>query len=263
VWLTATSAGPGFFATAHTSVWHLDPGSLSLTHAADLFFERPGGEPGVHGDHATHLVRDGGAWLVATSTWGDFDPDRPGATVQVTLADSGDDLLAGEHVLATRALPLPTDGFDSVGVWDPHLVHAGEGEGWHVGYVSARRFFVFHPVLAQGPTLDALALRAVDTRRRASEGITLHRSPAGLRVLVSDGRDGRREAREQYAVLDADLREIGALDAAYPTNIPWPTLVPTPEGWLLVTFDGTAHGGRVAGYGTHGDVVVLRGAARS
>ena len=30
LWLTATSAGPGFFDTAHTSVWRLDPTTLDL-----------------------------------------------------------------------------------------------------------------------------------------------------------------------------------------------------------------------------------------
>ena len=78
-------------------------------------------------------------------------------------------------------------------------------------------------------------------------------------MLAADGRDGPRGAREQWVVLDADLRELGRLDAAFPTNIPWPTLVTDGDGWLLVTFDGTPHGGRVCGYGTHGDVVVLRG----
>ena len=41
VWLTATSAGPGFFDTAHTWVWRLDPKTLELEHRADLFFRRP------------------------------------------------------------------------------------------------------------------------------------------------------------------------------------------------------------------------------
>ena len=78
-------------------------------------------------------------------------------------------------------------------------------------------------------------------------------------MLVSDGRDGPRGLQGQWAVLDADLRPRGVLAAAYPSNIPWPTLAPHGDDWLLVTFDDTRHGGRVCGYGTHGDVVVMRG----
>lgn len=260
-WLCATSAGPGHFGTGHTSVWTLDRGTLEVAHTADLFFTRPGGHD-VFGDHATHLLHDGSEWLAATSTWGDLDTTREDARVDVTLArvpagPGGTDPLRGVHVLSTEPLALPTQG-RRVGVWDPHLVRTGEG--WLVGYVQATRFFRFHPVLAQGPGLDALHLAASDPRRRATEGTTLLPRPEGVLVLASDGRDGRRGAREQWVVLDRDLRERGTLAAAYPTNIPWPTLVPDGDGWLLVTFDGTRHGGRVCGYGTHGDLLVLRGA---
>nr|WP_218851637.1 hypothetical protein [Nocardioides panaciterrulae] len=254
--LTATSAGPGFFDTAHTSVWALDTDSLDVEHRADLFFRRPG-RPGVFGDHATHLVRDGDRWLVATSTWGDFDPGRPDATVAVTLAVTDADLLTGRHVLDTRPLALPTGDLRSVGVWDPHLVR--ERDRWLVGFVSARRFFRFHPALAEGPSLDALALRAADPGRIATEGTTLLRLDGDWRVLASDGRDGRRGQRRGYPVLDLDLTPVGALDAPYLTNIPWPTLVPADDGgWLMVTFDGTPYGGPLPGYGTHGDLVLLR-----
>jgi hypothetical protein len=34
--------------------------------------------------------------------------------------------------------------------------------------------------------------------------------------------------------------------------------VPEGDGWLMLTFDGTRYGGAVLGYGTHGDVVVMR-----
>ncbi len=106
--------------------------------------------PGAYGDHATHLLRDGDRWLVATSTWGDFDRRRPGATVRATLAETDADLLTGAHLLDTRPLDLPTTGLRSVGVWDPHLVRTDDG--WLVGFVSATRFFRFHPALATGPT---------------------------------------------------------------------------------------------------------------
>lgn len=263
LWLSATSAGPGFFGTAHTSVWRLVPDTLELTHTADLFFRRPHG-PGVYGDHATHVVRDGDRWLVATSTWGDFEPPRPrrrsapGPGVRVVLAETGADVLHGEHVLATRELPLPTAGFTSVGVWDPHLARI-QGR-WHVGFASARRFFEFHPALAAGPTLDDLTLRAAATDRRATEGTTLLRlDEEGEEwvVLASDGRDGRRGQREGFPVFDLDLRQRGALDAPYPTNLPWPTLVRLEDRWLMVAFNGRPATGPLPGYGTHGDVVVL------
>ncbi|WP_168929791.1 hypothetical protein [Nocardioides sp. GY 10127] len=269
-WFTATSAGPGFFPTAHTSVWRLALDGLRLEHRADLFFRRPGRHdpaasneaggatvPGVYGDHATHLVALPDGWLVTTSSWGDFDPDEKGARVAVLLARSGEDLTTGEHVLDAEELPLPTDGLRSVAVWDSHVVR--DGDRWLVGYVSARKFFEFHPVVAEGPSLDALRLRAAAPDRRATEGTTLLRTEEGWRVLASDGRDNPRGQRERYPVWDLDLTEVGTLDAPYPTNLPWPTLVPTQDAahWLMVTFNGTAAGGRVLGYGTHGDVVVL------
>lgn len=254
VLLTATSAGPGFFDTAHTSVWELDTATLELRHRSDLFFRRPD-RPGSYGDHATHLLRDGDRWLVATSTWGDFHGGR-GATVTTTLAETTDDLLTGRHLLDTRPLALPTTGFRSVGVWDPHLVRTDDG--WLVAFVSASRFFRFHPALAGGPALDDLTLRGAATDRVATEGTTLARVDGEWLLLASDGRDGRDGQRERYPVFDLDLREIGTLDAPYPTNIPWPTLVPDGDSWLLVGFDATAYGGPLPGYGTHGDIVFGR-----
>ena len=89
-------------------MWRFDPVAVEVAHTADLFFRRPD-RPGVFGDHATHLVRtDGGGWLVATSTWGDFERPatragrRTPAGLRVTLAGSDADLLHGAHVLDTR-----------------------------------------------------------------------------------------------------------------------------------------------------------------
>jgi hypothetical protein len=238
---TATSAGPGGFHTGHASVWSLDTETLELEHRADLFVRRGGG---VYGDHAVHLLRDGDRWLLAASTWGDFD--RRKRPVGVTLSESTADLTRGVHVLEGRPLALPTDGFRSVGVWDPHLVRTDDG--WLVGYVSATRYFRFHPVLAAGPDLDSLVLRAAATGHRETEGTTIARVGDDWRVLASD------KHRRAYPVLDLDLREIGTLDATYPTNIPWPTLA----GDLLVGFNGATYGGRLVGYGSHGAVVIQR-----
>lgn len=253
VLLTATSAGPGFFDTAHTSVWALDEGELELTHLSDLFFRRDGK---VYGDHATHLLRVDDEWLVATSTWGDFD----GTGVGVTLSRSTENLLAGTHVLDAEPLELPTSG-PSVGVWDPHLVRTGGV--WLVGYVSATQVsprFRFHPVVATGPSLDLLDLRAARPDRVATEGTTIARVEGQWRVLASDGRGNPRRVRARFPVFDLDLEEVGTLDADYLTNLPWPTLVSTGSSGaatVMVTFDGTPSGGKLLGYGTHGDVVVL------
>ena len=261
VWLTATSAGPGFFDTAHTSVWRLDPVTLDLSHAADLFFRRPD-RPGVFGDHATHLVRTTDGWLVATSTWGDFETPttragrRTPSGLRVTLAETGADLLGGTHVLDTRELPLPVDGLASIATWDPHLVRR-EGR-WLVGFVSARRYFDFHPALAGGPALDGLRLLGAATDRTATEGTTLVEVDGQMVVLASDGRDSRRPRRARFPIFDLSMADLGLLDAPYPTNLPWPTLARVDGSWLMVTFNGRTVGERLLGYGTHGDLVVMR-----
>ena len=261
LWLTATSAGPGFFDTAHTSVWRLDPTSLDLTHTADIFFRRPD-RPGVFGDHATHLVRSSGGWLVATSTWGDFETPttragrRTPSGLRVTLAESDADLLRGTHVLDTRELPLPTDGLASIATWDPHLVRR-DGQ-WLVGFVSARRFFDFHPALAGGPSLDDLRLLGAATDRSATEGTTLVEVDGHLVVLASDGRDSPRGIRARFPVFDLAMDDTGLLDAPYPTNLPWPSLARVDDGWLMATFNGSSAGGALLGYGTHGDLVLMR-----
>ena len=249
VLLTATSAGPVFFDTAHTSVWELDPQTNALTHLSDVFFRRPD-RPGVYGDHGSHLLRDGDRWLFATSTWGDFDLQRKDATVAATLAETDADLLSGRHVLDTRPLALPTTGLTSVGVWDPHLVRTGDR--WLAAYVSASRFFRFHPVVASGPTLDSLAVRGAATRHRETEGPTLHRIDDRWRLLASDG------VRKRYPVFDLDLDELGEIDAPYPSNIPWPTLLDDGGGLLMIGFDGEPAGGRLVGYGSHGAVRFAR-----
>ena len=255
--VTATHAGPGFFDAAHTGVWAVDPDGWRLEHRADLFFRRPD-RPGAYGDHATHLVRDGGTWLVATSTWGDFERAHKDATVTTTLAETTVDVTRGRHLLDTRALRLPTGGLRSVGTWDPYLLRTDGG--WLVGFVSATRFFRFHPALAAGRDLDALSFMGADPSRTATEGPTLVHLDGELRLLASDGRKGPRGKQMAFPVFDLGLAQVGELDAPYPTNIPWPTLAPisdqTDEGWVLLMFDGTRAGGDLVGYGTHGDVVV-------
>jgi len=98
-------------------------------------------------------------------------------------------------------------------------------------------------------------LRAVAEGHRETEGTTLARldGPDGeWRVLASD------KHRRCYPVLDLDLREVGRLEAFYPTNIPWPTLAALEGQSLLVGFNGAPYGGRLVGYGSHGEVVLQR-----
>lgn len=260
--LSATHAGPGFFDTGHTGIWAFDPRRHELTHRSDLFFHRPHtsdarrGELGVFGDHATHVLGEDDAWLVTTSTWSDFDLAAP--RIEIVLARTGEDITAGEHVLSATPWRLPTTGLDSRGVWDPHLVH--DGDRWLVTYVSAQEFFRFHPVLAAGPDLEHLALIGADTNRLECEGVTL--VPPGLGkdwlLLASDGPKSRRGRRHRYPAFDLSVTQVGTLEAPHPSNIPWPSVVREGDGWLLVTFDGTPAGGPGAGYGTHGDVLVMR-----
>ena len=95
------------------------------------------------------------------------------------------------------------------------------------------------------------------------EHLELVEQLVAARLLASDGRDGRRAHRKRFPVFDLDLVEVGELDAPYPTNLPWPTLLRDGDGWLLVTFNGAGHGGDLVGYGTHGTVVLMRAPAAS
>ncbi len=264
LFLTATHAGPGFGDAGQTGVWSWVPGTADLRAESLLWWERDGR---IVGDHATHLVRDGDRWLVATSTWGDFDRRR----VAITLTESTADLLAGEHVLhgCEFTAPIAPAGSSgplgrTVAVWDPHLAMI-DGH-WHIAFVAARKFFDFRPVLARAvnPGRDGLTgplvLVGSLEDRIATEGCVLTRVDDGWVMLASDGRDNPAPLRERYPVLDLTLREVGHLDAAYGSNIPWPMVVRagTPPTWSMITFDGTPYGGELPGYGTHGDVLVLR-----
>ena len=252
--LTATHAGPGFFGTAHTGVWAFDPEALEVVHLADLYVRRGGL---VLGDHAAHLVRDGERWLLASSTWGDFDRSGMG----VSLATSTEYLLRGEHVLDAEPLDLPTTALPGrvVGTWDPHMAKI-DGH-WHLAFVAARKFFDFYPALARAAEpgrLDAWTLLGAAPDRRGTEGTQLRRLDGTWRVLASDGADNPRGLRGRFPVFDLAMTEVGTLDAPYPSNIPWPTLVERDGVWTMLTFDGTPYGGGVSGYGTHGDLVVMR-----
>ena len=252
-YLTASCAGLGFFRQAHWGVFTLDLADpTELVPVGKLFTRRDGL---LLGDHAGQVVRDdaGERWLVATSSWGDFEVDPAGRSVHVRHLTTTDDVLHGVHVLETEPTPLPTEH----GAWDPGMTLV-DGR-WHVSFVESpsQEPFDFHPALAVaaagGVWTDGLELVGSATGLHQCEGPVIAEVEGRRWLLASDGDD------RHYPVFDLAMRRVGRLDAPYPTNIPHPTLVPLPEGGhLMVTFDGTPFHDEVLGYGGHGDVVVMR-----
>jgi hypothetical protein len=246
VFVTWTCAGLGFFQQAHWTVWSLDPDApKDMRLEAQLFTRRDGL---LLGDHAGQLVRDGDHWLVATSSWGDFEP----GSIHVRHCESTDDLLSGVHLLETVRTPLPTRH----GTWDPALTRL-DGT-WHVGFVESpsQDPFDFHPALATTEAdawFEELSPVAAASDLHQCEGVILATVDGSSYLLASD-----KDERD-YPVFDLTGRRIGRLDAPYPSNIPHPNLIPDPVGgWLILTFDGAQFAEKVMGYGGHGDVVVMR-----
>jgi hypothetical protein len=228
-------------------VWTLDLADPTrLEQVATLFFARDGV---VLGDHAGQIVHDRGRFILAMSSWGDFDFDGVHVRHVATTAN----VLSGVHVLATERLALPT----AVSAWDPALTRIGGR--WHVAFVESpaqQPAFVFHPALAAGPRgadyANDLALLGADTSVDQTEGTILQRFGSTWYVLASDG-----DAR-QYKVYDLRMRLLGTMNAPYGTNIPHPMAVPVRDGWWLLTFDGTQYAEPVLGYGGHGDFIVMQ-----
>ncbi len=244
-YLTWTCAGLGFFQQAHFTVWSLDPADpTDMRLEAQIFSRRDGL---VLGDHAGQLVRSGDEWIVATSSWGDFEP----GSIHVRHTTTTDDVLTGVHVLDTERSPMPTEH----GSWDPALTRLDET--WYVGFVESpsQDPFDFHPALASttsGTWHDDLSLVAAADSLHQAEGPIIATVGGDTWLLASDGDD------RNYPVFDLTGRRVGRLDAPYPTNIPHPQLLANPGGgWWMVTFDGTQFTEDVMGYGGHGDVVVL------
>lgn len=254
---TATNAGLGFFQQAHWAVWAFDVAHPSArpTQVAALFSERDGL---LLGDHAGAVVLDeeNDRWLVLVSSWGDHTPDGGVHVRHATVR--GADLLSGVHVLRTERLRLPT----TASAWDPSL--AKVGAHWYLAFTECTSFgpprYAFHPALAA--TSDAeltsgLVRVGADEALEQAEGTILQRLASTWYLLASD-----RDAA-QYPVYDLDVRRVGVLRAPYGSNIPHPMVFSTRRGcrrpWWLVTFDGTPWQEDLLGYGTHGDLLVLRG----
>jgi hypothetical protein len=242
LYLTLTCGGLGFFQQAHWGVWTLDLANPTrLTQVAQLFFARDGV---VLGDHAGQIVVDGDEFVLAMSSWGDFDF----AGVQVRYVRTRADVLSGVHVLPTVAMPLPT----SVSSWDPAMTKIN-GQ-WHVAFVESPAqspAFVFHPALARGRSLESLSLVGADLSLDQTEGPIIQRLRGKWYVLASDG-----DARV-YRKYDLSMRPQGTLDAPYGTNIPHPQVFRYRDKYWMVTFDGTQYAEPVLGYGTHGDFIVM------
>ncbi len=248
-YLTFTCAGMGFFRQAHWGVFSLDLADpADLQQVAQVYSARDGL---VLGDHAGQIVVDDetGTSIVGISSWGDFDDDGLHVRHTVTTAD----LLSGVHLLETRPLDLPT----SLSSWDPSFTRIEER--WRVAFVESRSQapFDFHPALAEGPPGAAydtgLTLVGRDDSMREGEGPIIAAVDGGWYVLASN------KDKKQYPVYDLGMHRLGVLDAPYVTNIPHPQIVDAGDGrYLLVTFDGTPYGGKVLGYGGHGDVIVMR-----
>jgi hypothetical protein len=242
LYLTLTNAGLGFFQQAHWGVWTLDLAHPTrLTQVAQLFFARDGV---VLGDHAGQIVVDGDEFVLAMSSWGDFNF----AGVHVRYVRTRANVLSGVHVLPTRQMPLPT----SVSSWDPAMTRI-HGQ-WHVAFVESPAqspAFIFHPALARGRTLESLSLVGADLTVDQTEGTIIQRLEGKWYVLASDG-----DARV-YRKYDLSMRPQGTLDAPYGTNIPHPMVFRYRGKYWMITFDGTQFAEPILGYGTHGDFIVM------
>jgi hypothetical protein len=256
LYLTATQAGLSFFQAAHWGVWTLDLDEpYQVEPVAALFFERDGL---VLGDHAGQIVADDhdGGFHVALSSWGDFAFKG----MHVRYCRTFNNILSGVHVLKSARMSLPTD----VSAWDPSMVRIGGR--WYVGFVESpyqdpTRGFNFHPALARsdrGGSLNRLSKVGADLSRDQTEGTILQKVGGRWYLLASDGVD------RQYRVYDLSMKLLAFLKAPYGSNIPHPQVIPISDQgqttYLLITFEGTQYHEELLGYGTHGDLIVMRAA---
>ncbi len=254
LYFTATQAGLSFFQAAHWGVWTLDLDEpRQVEPVAALFFERDGL---VLGDHAGQIVADehDGGFHVAVSSWGDF----AFRGMHVRYCRTFKNILSGVHVLRSARMSLPTD----VSAWDPSMVRI-DGR-WYVGFVESPyqdpvRGFNFHPALARsdrGGSLNRLSKVGADLSRDQTEGTILQKVGGRWYLLASDGVD------RQYRVYDLSMKLLGFLKAPYGSNIPHPQVIPIFDrgqtSYLLITFEGTQYHKELLGYGTHGDLIIMR-----
>ncbi|MEU3309319.1 hypothetical protein [Nocardiopsis sp. NPDC006832] len=257
--LTAGCAGMGFAQEAHWAVWEFDPDAPDrMRQTAKLFFAHDGI---VTGDNAGHVVYDEASGHFSLVVCGG---DLPTPGVHVRCARTDADLLTGVHVIPNTRLAAPS----TLSAWEPSLARI-DGR-WHVLYADVVRLapeLEFRPVLAvsePGADLSApMTIAAVDTASRRTEGCVLRRVGGGWWALATD------DAQRVYKVYDMDLRRLGEIDAPYVSGGPHPQAFPVSSepgaDWVMVTFDDEQYAQDVLGYGTEGNVVVMRapGARRS
>jgi hypothetical protein len=278
LYLTLTNAGLDFFATAHWGVYTIDLSNYTppraLEEVGKIFFRREDEDDQrekVFGDHAGHIVYDGGAdrFLVGVSTWGDFDYDG----VEIRYTWTSKNVLRGVHVLETQKLNVPTNEPTDTGTWDPHFVRIS-GE-WYVAFVDSPTQgnpWKHFPALAKGPNLEKLTLVGAESDLQQTEGMIMQRFGGEWYVLCSSGRgeivdEDAGPATYRIYLPESDgaggLEFFGELRAPYPTNIPHPMVTPLPSNgntkWVMFTFDGTMYYEPILGYGTHGDFYVMDG----
>jgi len=250
---TFGNAGMGFSQEAHWSVWALDPAAPErMEQVAKLFFAHDGI---VTGDNAGQIVYDDerGRFVIVVC-----GGDLPVPGVYVRHAQTDQDILTGVHVIANEKLDAPVD----LSSWEPAI---GLVDGrWHIAYANVVQLapeLEFHPVLVAaaegGDYHEGLTVRAADPGVRRTEGCVLHRFDTGWHLLATD------DADHEYRVYDLALRQLGTLQAPFLPGGPHPQVVPLDEGddWLLVTFANVQFHEDVLGYGTEGDVVIMRGQA--
>ena len=188
-------------------------------------------------------------WLVATSSWGDFD----GRLRRARAAPRH----AGRPALRRapaghRAPDLPT----AHDAWDPGFtrVDGTVVPGLRREPVAAPLRLPPRPRVDRRPTpypgrglpgsVPPTACTSARARSSLGSGTSGGCSPAtvtaglpGVRPVDAAGRHTRRAVPEQH---------------------PHPRLLRRDDGsWLMVTFDGTQRAERTMGYGGHGDVVVM------
>lgn len=254
--LTFISAGMGFAQQAHWSVWAVPPEAPErMEQVGALFFKHDGL---VNADHAGQIVYDDDTdEFIALTCTGNI----PTPGVSIRHARTSVDLLSGVNVLPNEHFDLPATGGHSA--WDPGLTKIDSR--WHLTYVDVVAMqpqLTFHPVLAAAEPgadyRDPLRVLGADIASGRTEGCVLQRFGGQWYVLASD------ETVRQYPVYDLSMRRVGALGAPYLTGTPFPQVVPVDRdgraGWLLITSDDTHFAQDFFGYGTHGDVVVMRSA---
>lgn len=251
---TVGNAGMGFAQEAHWSVWALDPDDPErMAQVAKLFFAHDGI---VTGDNAGQIVWDDERERFVILVCGG---DLPTPGVHVRHATTTADITRGVHVIANERLPGPVH----LSSWEPAIARI-DGR-WHIAYADVVQLdpeLAFHPVLVTaregGDYHEGLTVRAADTAVRRTEGCVLQRFDTGWHLLATDDEDRR------YRVYDLDLHEIGTLDAPYLEGGPHPQMFPLAgdgRDFLMLTFANVQFHEKVLGYGTEGDVVVLRGRA--